>query len=58
MMQTAMRLLELAKLEQSKKITAQEQQELFLLRHEMLAMTNNIPMRVSDPFGLLPKVSK
>jgi uncharacterized protein YnzC (UPF0291/DUF896 family) len=53
MMKTAMRLMELAKLEQAKKITGPEQWELNQLRQKMFDHVHSMPMRVSDPFGLL-----
>jgi uncharacterized protein YnzC (UPF0291/DUF896 family) len=55
MMKTAMRLMELAKLEQAKKISTVEQHELNQLRQKMFDHVHSVPLRVSDPFGLLNK---
>ena len=53
MMELALQVLKLSDLERAGTITAVQQWELNQLRQQMFNKVHDIPLRVSDPFGLL-----
>jgi hypothetical protein len=56
MMEVALQILKLTPLEQTGTITPAQQHELDRLRQQMFAIVHGTPIKVSDPFNLLPEL--